>query len=467
MTSIRRRLTLVLALHLAAAITAGGVVLWALARRAVTAQFDATLSARAELIQATIEEDDGHLEIEFNLSRLRAFQGDRQPVHFEIWSRTGESLMKSAGFGGLGIVGTNPDAAGAAPVFGDFNGTGGRQFRGVLTQFDAADDLDGNFRGLRLLLVSDRAELNASLLRMAGIAAGCALLSMLLLLPLLRRVLDRGLRPLQAFARRTAEIDLSRLPHTVPAEESPAEIRPLVDKLNELLERVHQSLLRERRFTRDVAHELRTPVAELKSIAELVARWSEEATPAAFADVGNIAAEMESLVTGLTLLNRLDAGTAAIERKEVDPAAAVRQALDRLAGRMAGTGTSAELAVSGESPVWQTDPALWRIAAFNLIENAVCYSPPGAVIRITLTASAFEITNPAPELSADDAGRMTQAFWRKDGARSDQLHSGLGLALVDSIVRALGMTLSLELKDNGTLCVRIAQCDRHGVGQSE
>ena len=93
MISIRRRLTVVLTLHLVLAVLAAGLLVWFWARRSVQTQFDATLLARAELIQSTVEEDDGHLEIEFNLTRLPEFRSAEDPVHFQIRSRDGRPVI--------------------------------------------------------------------------------------------------------------------------------------------------------------------------------------------------------------------------------------------------------------------------------------------------------------------------------------------------------------------------------------
>ncbi len=455
MISIRRRLTVLLTLHLVLAVLAAGVGVWLWARRSIQAQFDATLMARAELIQSTVEEDDGHLEIEFNLTKLPEFHSGGDPVHFQIRSRDGTPIITSEKFAALGLPDRNGERP-ALPSLQSFETAGGARFRSLETEFDAVDDAYGEFKGLRLTVARDRRALDRSLLQIAGVVAAATLLALVCLVPLVRRALRRGLKPLEAFAARTGEIDLRRLPHRESLDDAPAELRPMVEKLNELLERVHESLLRERRFTRDVAHELRTPVAELKTLAELATRWSEEATPRAFSDVGEIAAEMETLVASLTQLNRLDAGTIALELSPVNATAVLRQAAARVEGRVTARNHTLVLPLESPDIFWETDPALWRSAVSNLLENAVAYSPPGSRIEVALTDQAITVTNPAPALTPEDLPQMTHPFWRKDAARTDQSHSGLGLALVDSIARVLGLKLALSLND-GRLAVRLSR----------
>jgi signal transduction histidine kinase len=455
MISIRRRLTVLLTLHLVLAVLAAGLFVWLWARRSIQEQFDATLMARAELIQSTVEEDDGHLEIEFNLTKLPEFRDGSDPVHFQIRSREGKPIITSEHFASLGVP-DKKDRLAAMPYWQSFETADGKPFRSLETEFDAVDDAYGDFKGLRLFVVRDRRELDRSLLQIAGVVAAAAMVALACLVPLVLRALRRGLKPLESFAARTGEIDLRRLPHRESLDGAPAELRPMVEKLNELLERVHESLLRERRFTRDVAHELRTPVAELKTLAELAARWPDEATPRAFSDVGGIAAEMETIVASLTQLNRLDAGTIALECVPVSVTTLLHQIASRLDDRITALGHTLVLPPDNPDILWETDPTLWKSAAGNLLENAVAYSPPGSRIEVTLTNRALSVTNPAPGLTAEDIPQMAHPFWRKDAARSDQTHSGLGLALVDSIARVLGLKFTLALSGDGLLTATLS-----------
>ena len=451
MTSIRKRLTTLLVAHLVAGVVVAGVVFWLRARHSVLAQFDATLRARAELIQATVEEDDGHLEIEFNLGKLPEFQSDDGRVEFQIRSRDGVPIITSPGFSGLGV----PDSLLGGhdlPRFATFHTPSGQPWRGLKLRFDAADDLDGTFSGLELVVAGSWSEPRRSLTRLALLTPCFAALGVGFLFFMVRRSLDRGLRPLEQLAQRTGEIDVSRLPCRLEPGEVPAELRTVVEKLNELLDRVRESLLRERRFTRDVAHELRTPVAELKSLAELAQRWKDQAGPEAFAGVGEIAAEMEDLVSALTLLNRLDAGTVTPSTSEVLIMPLVRQIVERKEPDIKAAGLQVMLPGDAESVFWVTDPVLWKIAAANLIENAISYSPPGSRILVGVTPRALTVSNPAPDLSASDITRMTDAFWRKSEARSDQNHSGLGLSIVESIATTLGLVLGIALADGHLVC---------------
>ncbi|MGA7881470.1 MAG: histidine kinase dimerization/phospho-acceptor domain-containing protein [Terrimicrobiaceae bacterium] len=85
--------------------------------------------------------------------------------------------------------------------------------------------------------------------------------------------LKSGLRPLDELAERVRGIGVTHLHERLPTDQLPRELQPIAEKLNEMLKRLEEGFAREQRFSSDAAHELRTPLAELKVMTELVTRW--------------------------------------------------------------------------------------------------------------------------------------------------------------------------------------------------
>lgn len=448
MKSIRRQLTVRLSAALLAAVTLAAASLFFAARHAALAEFDATLTARAELLESAIEEDDGHLELEFNLHRLAAWESPDHPTHYAVHSASGELLIASPHWTTTGFP--LPPLHSPSPTVADLQ-RADRNYRVLHTVFDAGDDTEMAYQGLHLSIARDRSSLDAALHKAAWLGAATALASLAILIPLLQHTLRSSLQPLEEFARRTDAIDPGKPPVTMETASLPAELSPIASKLNELLARVHASILRERRFARDVAHELRTPVAELRALAELATRWTDEATPAAFSQVLEITSEMEAVVASLTLLNRLEANASPISCEPVNLSPILLRLIERSSPAAAAAGLRLSCPDLSSAITWETDATLWKAAASNLLGNAISYSPPGSLISISLTPSTFAVLNPAPSLHHEDLSHMTQPFWRGDKARSASQHSGLGLAIVSSVASRLGHGFTLTLTPDGQL----------------
>jgi signal transduction histidine kinase len=296
-----------------------------------------------------------------------------------------------------------------------------------------------------LVLARDRAGLDRTL---AGIGTGLALVGALVLLAtalIVTTAVRRGLAPLDAVGQRAAAIDASTLQTRFATDAVPAELRPITERLNDLLARLDEAFQRERRVTADIAHELRTPIAELRTLAEVGVKWPEEA---AFQDTLQIARRMETLVTGLLALARHDAGHQPVAREPVALRTLVDEVWSPLAERARSRQLDVAIDVKGE---WQTDPTLLRMIVGNLIANAVEYAPDRGQIRVAGNESQLDISNTTNQLTREDLPHLFDRFWRKDAARTHDGHSGLGLTLARSATTALGLELSAEMPDAATL----------------
>ncbi|MES2705229.1 MAG: ATP-binding protein [Verrucomicrobiota bacterium] len=451
MSSIRGHLTLSLTLAMAVLLTACGITVWTLAREALLRQFDLTLEAKSHIIRAGVEEDDGELEMEIKLEKLHGFDDASGQFFFEVRSSGGQPLLQSASLENTHL----PALASGREKDRYYNITlpDGGPARAVAALLDAADDKKGLFRNITLITArrSDEFENTMRLLRWLLAATGAGALA--LMVPLIRHSLRRGLQPLALLAERTSAIDARNLDTRLPGQDSPAELRPVVTTLNALLERLNESFARERRFSSDVAHELRTPVSELKSLAELVTQWPEEATPEAFSQVLAIAGEMETVVESLRFLARAEEGTQPVKLNATALGDIIAEAASRHEALAEERGLILQSAIRDVELL--TDAGLWRMIAANLIGNAVHHAPPGSVITVTLTDSRFTVSNQAPLLAPADIPQLFERFWRKDTARSGYGHSGLGLALVKSLTALLAHPLRAELSPNGLLSMSV------------
>ena len=265
-----------------------------------------------------------------------------------------------------------------------------------------------------------------------------------------------GVQPLRALgdtlAARRAE-DLK----PVQLAGAPSEMRPVLDALNTLFERIGGMVERERRFTGDAAHELRTPIAAVRTQAQVAlaatdAGQRRHALEATLAGCDRATRLVEQLLT----LSRLEAdGSAA--HGPVDLGALVRRTVAELAPASLQKQQLLELEAAAGCVV-QGDETLLAVLARNLVDNAIRYSPPGARIEARVERSAegvvLAVEDSGPGLSPQDLARLGQRFFRVTG--SEAAGSGLGWSIAKRIAAAHGARLQAQASGRlGGLLARV------------
>jgi two-component system sensor histidine kinase QseC len=304
--------------------------------------------------------------------------------------------------------------------------------------------------------------LATSLLLAALVLAGGSALAVTL-------AVRRGLRPMERLGREADAVGAGSLGHRFPVSDLPAELRPIAARLNALLARLGEAFARERRFTADVAHELRTPVAELRALAEVALKWPEDDRPREnYRDVLQIARQMEALITRLLSIARCEAGAQAVGRERLDLCRMLRECWDSHAQAAGARQVRVEWALP-DTLVVESDRAMLGALIDNLVSNAVTYAPAGGTVRVEAAhdgvAVALSVRNPCDGLGAADLPHLFEPFWRKDPARTGGAHCGLGLAVVAAYAKALGLALRADLPEPGAFEIVVSfPAPRRGDG---
>jgi two-component system sensor histidine kinase QseC len=240
-----------------------------------------------------------------------------------------------------------------------------------------------------------------------------------------------GTRPLAVLRTQVVERAPDNLSPLAVAD-PPAEVAPLVESLNRLLDRVRASIDGERRFTADAAHELRTPIAAVRAHAEVARAAAAEAErQAALAHVLVGCDRAAHAIDQLLTLARLDPGDAGGRREPCDLREVARQALADLAPIALARGVEVELE-DGPPVVVPGNPGLLAILVRNIVDNAVRYSPAGRAARVDVgrdgATARVRVTDEGPGVAPADRPALGQRFHRVPG--SPETGTGLGLSIV-------------------------------------
>lgn len=262
-------------------------------------------------------------------------------------------------------------------------------------------------------------------------------------------VARRGLAPIARVAERAEQITVQGLGTALAVEDAPTEIRGLAESINHMLARLSDSFRALEQFSADIAHELRTPIHNLLLQTQVTLsrpRDAEEYREALLSNLEELQ-RLDRMVSDMLFLARADRGVLTVADDTVDLAQEATNVAEYF--EPAASERSQEIVIHGHS-VARGDRLMIRRAITNLLSNAVRHAPPGDRIvvraRSAADAAVFEVTNscPAP-IRSDELPRLFTRFARGNEPREDDRDgAGLGLAIVDSIMRLHGGVAQAE-----------------------
>lgn len=432
----------------------GALLHWQLSA-ALTATFDASLLARAQALRAHVEHEDGVVEFD-EPEEMPAFAPGPDAEYFCMWLSISENVKRSPSL----ADGLLPRRAGtlAAPDTWDLELPDGRAGRALGVEYALVDadseSSENDAPRLTVVVAVSRAPLDANRAALLVGLASAGALALLLGALLLRHALARSLAPVDRLAARLDALDAAHLAERVGDEPVPAELAPVTAKLDELLARLEEAFARQRRITGAMAHELRTPIAELRSAGDVAARWPDDdgLVDQLVATSGDVALRMSAAVDAVMHYCRLESGEERADLEEFAPAALLDELWQHRAAQAAERGLDFRNALPAELRL-RSDRRLLGLVFGNLLHNAVSFASGGrvsaALTAVDNAAAAeltLEISNHTDQLGPEDLERLHEPFWRKDAARSDGAHSGLGLTLVAAVLEQLGGSLNFRLE---------------------
>ncbi|MBP2474179.1 two-component system OmpR family sensor kinase [Crossiella equi] len=326
-----------------------------------------------------------------------------------------------------------------------------------------------------LVSAAPRDDLDSTLSWFITVIVAMFLLALLVLVGTGRLVLRRGLRPLAEMADTAHDIRSHDLTdsHQLPVRATGAgsggvEVEELRSAFNLMLEHIDSSLAartaaeqRLRRFVADASHELRTPLTSIRGYADLFKYAAANEPAERDKHLGRIrheAARMSVLLDDLLLLARLDAAEVEepLRLEDIDLVRLATDAAD--AFRAARPTHHLSLVLAQDALALHADPMRLRQVLDNLLTNAAVHTPPGTEVELAVWVAdgtaVLRIADNGPGIPQSDQARIFDRFYRVDDSRSrDKGGSGLGLAVVRSLVLAHGGQVELTSEPGRTMFV--------------
>jgi len=283
--------------------------------------------------------------------------------------------------------------------------------------------------------------------------AGMLLLAATVLLAL--RGIRRGLRPLQNLAQEASRVSAQNWELRLPEEVSQIkELRPVTQSMKQMLERLQHSFEQQRQFLGNAAHELKTPVAVMKStLQSLVQRpRTEDEYRRGIQQSLEDLERLEQLLQWMLRLARAEQWAHGALRRDlevIDINATCEEAIERIRNLAQSRNTAVHLSTNGPVP-FRADPEDLQLVWINLLENAVRYSPEGSSVEVAVTRNnggPFHIVfqDHGPGIPPHDLPHVFERFYRGDRSRTRATGGfGLGLAIAKALVEAYGGTISAE-----------------------
>ena len=434
---------------------------------ALTNQFDASLASVARILAASVELDGDEIELEFEVAKMPEFQSAKHPTYYQLWKSDGAVVARSPLLDANDLERLEGDID--ELVFGRSKTANNLPLRAVGLRFTprAADSEEGPHdhlpaeQTLTLAVARDATDLFGQLTFLRWLLISAAVTVTILSLVIAALVVREGLAPLNAIATEIAEIDQQNLAARIEAARAPSEIVPIKDTLNDLLARIEEAFKRERRFTADVAHELRTPLAGLCSTIEVALSRQRDAEEyqTALSICLAIVGHMHAMVKNLLMLARLDARQITLADEQIRLAEMVDSAWRPFAEKARQRQITFDNGIPADLTC-QSDPEHLAIIFRNLLDNAAEYTNEAGQIRVTAQRKddSLEVTlsNTGCKLADEQVAKALDSFWRDDQSRSDAaVHSGLGLALVKRIITALNGAVTAKIDHPDTFKITL------------
>jgi signal transduction histidine kinase len=427
-------------------------------------QLDERLNAALDTLEGSIDVEPGGLEWEPQERRiLLGTESDMESVRWVVLTLNGTVIDRSVNRPSQEFAAWRPSQWPVDPPdgteLGDTPGwrMGGRRLlledllqlgRGHAEDDGPENDIE--YPALIILAGLAPEPIAAELRHLALALAGISLVLWLICAALGSWLGRRALAPVSRMAAVVREMSAAER-ERIPSPGTHDELEQLSGAFNELLGRLHAAIERERRFAGYASHQLRTPIAGLLTLVDVLRRKPRSADDYAegLGQIHDETLRMRQVVESLMFLARSEADAMPLKFEPLELGGWLRAQLERWAGH--ARTADLQLETIAEPLMIKTHPALLAELLDNLLDNACKYSAPGKPVLVRATRSnqlvQLEVADQGSGIRPEDLPHLFEPFYRSSEAlRQNRRGIGLGLAIVQRIAKTLGATIGIESK---------------------
>ncbi|RYD35439.1 MAG: hypothetical protein EOP86_08460 [Verrucomicrobiaceae bacterium] len=449
--SLQGRLLLGILVCLTATLALGGVVVYRVIDAHLREEFDTALKEKLRFYAITIKfiSEDKPFQMKMGKAEFELMNTSAYPdyVEFWYWPREREiyripSLTNLKAH--LPVVPLKPEEA----VFTDFHFPGANtQVRMLSRIIYPPQDESNDPIAVRIAVAKPTHALIEALAEVRWFLIKTGILTTAALMLCAQVIVRRAARHVHALSHQIEAMPLVDSDERFALPGAPSELQPVVRRLNALMDRVGAAIDHERMFTSNAAHELRNPLAAIRSTVEVA--LSRTRKPEEYEETLEAVLEsqagMQRVVDHLLLLARLESGHQIHEfsLESVSLSKLLRTAWRPSFDRASDRGLKVSWQVEEPAHPLLIPSALVGIVLRNLFDNASSYTPEGGQIRISAAVSGgtatISVANTNPGLTGEDLEKSFSPFWRSDpNASGHRGNAGIGLALVRRIMDTMG-----------------------------
>jgi len=473
--SIRTRLLVLTTAVISLVVIAVAAVVWLRMSRSLRQRLDESLRAQAFAVASRLEEEYGLVQFDSEASEKTAIElfGD---AFIQVLDGADNTMYASppGWFERLSPPDRSPIIETDGVAFFDADSSDPQvRLRLMDMRLTISPSDDAKALRARVLVARPVGDVESTLTQLAWTLAGVAGVSILAALVGGHFVARQGVHQIVAVAKAIAQVAPDHPRLEIDLQRVPVELDPMIEKTGSLLCLIDRELERQRQLTADVAHDLRTPVAGVRTLLDVCVQRDRDA--AEYVETINTARaalrQLSQLLDDVLTLARLDAGAEQPHVMRVLIKDVIRDATEIVRPAAIARGVSIEC--DGDCRVCiQTDPSkLMKILA-NLLSNAVGQSLPGGVVHVGTSADGngciIHVRDSGPGVPADLRNSIFDRFVRDDRARSgDDGHHGLGLPIARGLARLLGGNVELAntAGPGAVFHIRLPMQDNADVGK--